>query len=184
MHDPLSSILHSNFSILGTQLFFSRIEVQCTKSIIHCDTFDACQTMVSIIYFFHWFFLTTQWISNAYNACVVFYMLNLLPIVIYFYSLNFYWSILILSGSILKVIHMYTMFYCSLYMTLNYFKYLFIFKEMKCKTWDITFVKYFKMWLPFFNQQYHLLELTYAFFTVIFSLDILFKDSKHTILLL
>jgi hypothetical protein len=43
VHDPLSNILHSNFSIHGTQLFFSKIEVQCTKSIIHCDTLDSCQ---------------------------------------------------------------------------------------------------------------------------------------------
>jgi hypothetical protein len=44
VHYPLSNIIHSNFSILGTFFFFfSRIEVQCTKSIIHCDTFDSCQ---------------------------------------------------------------------------------------------------------------------------------------------
>jgi hypothetical protein len=43
VQDPLFSILHSNFSILGTQFFFSRIEVQWIKSIIHCDTFYSCQ---------------------------------------------------------------------------------------------------------------------------------------------
>jgi hypothetical protein len=82
--------------------------------------------MVSIIYFLHWSLLITQWIFNACNYSIVFYMLNLLQRVIYFYSLDFYWSILILSGNILKVIHMYAMPYWSLYMILNYFKSIFI----------------------------------------------------------
>jgi hypothetical protein len=44
------------------------------------------------------------------------------------------------------------MFYCTLYMTLNYFKSFFlIIEEMKCKIWDISFVKYLKMWQLFWN---------------------------------
>jgi len=78
--------------------------------------FIHAKIMVFVIYFFHWSLLIIQGILNACNFFVVSYMLNLFPRVIYFYSLSFYWSILILSGSILKVIHMYVMFYCSLYM--------------------------------------------------------------------
>jgi hypothetical protein len=111
-------------------------------------------------------------------------MLNLFLRMIYFYSLDFYWSILILSDNILKVIYMYAMPYCSLYMTFNYFKSFFIIEEMKCKICDFILVKHFKMWHSFFNQWYSLLELTYAYFIVIFSPDFLFNHTKHTTLLL
>jgi hypothetical protein len=91
-----------------------------------------------------WFMFFTSiidicWLFNGFSMLVVhviIYLLNLFPKIIYFYNLDFYWSILILSGNILKVIHMYTMLYCSLYMTLNYFKSFFIIMEMKCKIWN------------------------------------------------
>jgi len=66
---------------------------------------------------------------------------------------------------------------------LNYFISFFIIVEMKCKLWDITFAKYLKMWHPLFFLKYCLLELTYAFFTIIFSPSVHFKHTKHITLL-
>jgi hypothetical protein len=112
-------------------------------------------------------------------------MFGYMSVIIYFvYILCHFSSCLINLGSFFHFFDIiYTMFYYTLCMTLNYFKSFFIIEEMKWKIWDITFVKYLKMWRSFWNQWYHLLEVTYAFFTTIFSLDVLFKDNKHITLL-
>jgi len=154
---PLIMIHHLTFFIqispfFEHNYFFSRIELQCTISISIVTLLIHANTMVSGFYFLRWSLSIIRCIFNVCNSSAIIYILSLFLRMIYFYSLDFYWSILILNGNILKVIHMYAMPYCSLYMTFNYFKSFFFIVEMKCKKLDITFAKYLKMWRPFFNQ--------------------------------
>ncbi len=140
--------------------------------------------MVFTIYFLHWFLLITQWISNACNACIVFYMLNLFPIVIYLYNLDF---LLIHSNFEWQHIEGHPHVYNALLFVVHdsqLFKIHFYYKRNEMQNLGYHFCQISQNVTPIFNQQYHLLELTYAYFIVIFFHDVIFKDSKRTILLL
>ncbi len=142
-----SIMYHSSFNFFHSwnTIFFSRISVQCTKSIVHYDIFD-CWENDGFCYLFPSLIFVDYSMDFQCWECFC-CILHVEFVAKNSYSLDFYWSILILNGNILKV-----MPYCSLYMTFNYFKSFFLIEEMKWKIWDITFVKYLKMWLLFFNQ--------------------------------
>jgi hypothetical protein len=68
MHDPSSNIFHSNFSILGTQLFFSRIELLCKIHNPLWHFWFMPKWWFLVFYFLHWSLLTIQWIFSACNS--------------------------------------------------------------------------------------------------------------------